>query len=114
MIVLYVLTITWVATFVGTIVHSADAANGFTFVMLFLPYLSSAFVPPETMPSWLRGFAEHQPVTPMIETIRGLLGGPGAPEVSGSTALAAVIWGIGLSLLFAGLAAWAFGRRRTA
>ena len=82
--------------------------------MLFLPYLSSAFVPPETMPSWLRGFAEHQPVTPMIETIRGLLGGPGAPEVSGSTALAAVIWGIGLSLLFASLAAWAFGRRRTA
>ena len=49
-----------------------------------------------------------------VETIRGLLGGPGAPEVSGSTALAAVIWGIGLSLLFAGLAAWAFGRRRTA
>ena len=113
-IVLYVLTITWIATFVGTIVHSADAANGFTFFMLFLPYLSSAFVPPETMPSWLRGFAEHQPVTPMIETIRGLLGGPGAPAVSGSTALAAVIWGAGLSLLFAGLAAWAFGRRRTA
>ena len=38
---------------------------------LFLPYVSSAFVPPESMPSWLRGFAEHQPVTPVIETLRG-------------------------------------------
>ncbi len=39
--------------------------------------MSSAFVPPETMPGWLRGFAEHQPVTPVIETVRGLLTGTG-------------------------------------
>lgn len=110
-IVLYVLAITWAATFVGVLVRSADAAGGFTFFMLFLPYLSSAFVPPETMPAWLRGFAEHQPVTPMIETIRGLLGGPGAPDVSGSTALGAVIWGAGLIALFATLAAVAFARK---
>lgn len=41
--------------------------------MMFLPYPSSAFVPIDTMPSWLHGFAEHQPVTPLIESMRGLL-----------------------------------------
>ena len=41
--------------------------------MMFLPYPSSAFVPIDTMPGWLHGFAEHQPVTPVIESLRGLL-----------------------------------------
>ena len=41
--------------------------------MAFLPYPSSAFVPIDTMPQWIQGFAAHQPVTPVIETIRGLL-----------------------------------------
>src|SRR5690606_5191009 len=49
------------------------AANGYGFFLMFLPYLSSAFVPVETMPEWLRPLAEHQPLTPIIETIRGLL-----------------------------------------
>ena len=40
---------------------------------MFLPYASSAFVPVDTMPSWLQGFAEHQPITPVVETLRGLL-----------------------------------------
>ena len=43
---------------------------------MFLPYPSSAFVPIDTMPTWLQGFAGHQPVTPVIETVRGLLMGP--------------------------------------
>ena len=53
--------------------RSPEAANGFTFFVMFLPYASSAFVPVDTMPSWIQGFAEHQPVTPVIETLRGLL-----------------------------------------
>ena len=58
---------------------------------MFLPYASSAFVPVDTMPSWLQGFAAHQPITPVVETLRGLLLGgrrprlvprsPGAPAI---------------------------------
>ena len=52
---------------------SPEAANGFTFLAQFLPYPSSAFVPIPTMPIWIRGFAPYQPVTPVIQSIRGLL-----------------------------------------
>lgn len=56
-------------------VGSPEAASGFTFLLMFLPYPSSAFVPISTMPPWLRGFAHHQPATPVIESVRGLLVG---------------------------------------
>ena len=52
-----------------------EAASGVTFVMLFLPYVSSGFVPTETMPGVLHAFAEHQPITPIVETLRGLIMG---------------------------------------
>ena len=107
-IVLYVLAITWVATLVGVLVRSPDAASGFTFFMLFLPYVSSAFVPVDTMPGWLQGFADNQPVTPVIETIRGLLVGT---ELGNAPALA-VAWCVGISAVFLSLAAAAFARRR--
>lgn len=74
---LYVLALSWLSALVGLLAGGPDAANGFTFGVLFLPYLSSAFVPTDTLPPWLRGFAQHQPVTPVIETVRGfLLSGP--------------------------------------
>jgi ABC-2 type transport system permease protein len=69
----FVLAISWMAAAIGLAATSPEAANGFTFVVMFLPYASSAFVPIHTMPSWIQGFAEHQPVTPVIETVRGLL-----------------------------------------
>jgi ABC-2 type transport system permease protein len=115
-IVAYIVAITCVATFVGVLVRSPAAAGGFGFFMLFLPYVSSAFVPPETMPAWLRGFAEHQPVTPVIETIRGLLVGVGsdAQPVTdlGPTATLALAWCAGLVVVFLAGAAWLFARRR--
>lgn len=115
-IVAYILAITCVATFVGVLVRSPAAAGGFGFFMLFLPYVSSAFVPPETMPEWLRGFAEHQPVTPVIETIRGLLvglGSDGQPVADlGPTAALALAWCAGLVVVFLAGAAWMFARRR--
>lgn len=113
-VVLFVLAITWVATFVGVAVRSAEAANGFTFFALFLPYVSSAFVPPETMPVWLRGFAEHQPVTPVIETVRGLLvgTGPGTTADLASSAGAAVAWCVGVAVVFAVGAVVVFRARR--
>jgi ABC-2 type transport system permease protein len=59
----YVTAITAVTVFFGVVVRSAEAAGGFAFAMLFLPYVSSAFVPVRTLPSWLAPVAEHQPVT---------------------------------------------------
>ena len=107
MLLAFVLTFSALAAAIGLLVESPEAANGVTFIVLFLPYASSAFVPVDTMPSWLQGFAEHQPVTPVIETLRGLLlGGP----TDAPTALA---WCA--AILAASLAAsGALFRRRTA
>jgi ABC-2 type transport system permease protein len=73
MLLVFVLALSWLSAAVGVLAKSPEAANGFTFLVAFLPYPSSAFVPIDTMPSWIRGFAENQPVTPVIETLRGLL-----------------------------------------
>jgi len=73
LLLLVITAISWVAAIFGLIVKSIDAASGVSFTIMFLPYISSAFVPLHTLPSWLQGFAEHQPFTPIIETLRGLL-----------------------------------------
>ncbi|OAS15714.1 multidrug ABC transporter permease [Paenibacillus oryzisoli] len=75
LIILFILTFTWLFAAIGLVTGSPSAASGYGFALLFLPYLSSAFVPTNTMPSWMQGFANHQPITPVIETIRGLLMG---------------------------------------
>jgi ABC-2 type transport system permease protein len=113
MILLFVGWITWLAALVGVLVRSPDAAGGFSFFVMFLPYVSSAFVPVDTLPSWLRGFAEHQPVTPVIETVRNLLAGDVAATADPTgVAMLAVAWCLGLGLLFAVAAGLAFRARR--
>ncbi len=72
-LLLFVLAMSWFSAAVGVLTKSPEAASGFTFFVMFLPYPSSAFVPIDTMPGWLHGFARHQPATPVIETLRGLL-----------------------------------------
>jgi ABC-2 type transport system permease protein len=72
-LLIFILAMSWLAAAFGLAVKTPEAASGFLFVVAFLPYASSAFVPVATMPSWIRGFASHQPVTPATETIRGLL-----------------------------------------
>ena len=84
----FVLAMSWLAAAIGLIAKSPEAANGFTFLIMFLPYASSAFVPVDTMPTWIQGFAQHQPITPVIETLRGLL--LGTPV--GSSASTALAW----------------------
>ncbi|MFD5369751.1 ABC transporter permease [Streptomyces sp. NPDC127103] len=69
----YLTAVSWLSAAIGLVTRTPEAAGAVTFFMMFLPYPSSAFVPIETMPSWLHGFAEHQPVTPLIESMRGLL-----------------------------------------
>lgn len=74
-ITLFILAFTWMFAAIGLIAGTPSAASGYGFILLFLPYLSSAFVPTDTMPGWLQGVANNQPITPVIETIRGLLTG---------------------------------------
>ncbi|WP_166350434.1 ABC transporter permease [Phytoactinopolyspora limicola] len=106
-IALFILTMTWVSVMFGLIAKSPDAASGFTFFILFLPYVSSAFVPTDTMPSVLHGFAEHQPITPIIETVRGLL--MGTPI--GNNAWLAVAWCVGILVIVVPVSGQLFRRR---
>ena len=75
LVALYILAITYLFAAIGLAASSPEAASGYGFILLFLPYLSSAFVPVDTMPDWLQWIAENQPITPVIETIRALLMG---------------------------------------
>ena len=108
LLALFILAMSWFSAAIGVLTRSPDAASGFTFLALFLPYVSSAFVPIETMPTWLRGFAENQPITPIIEAMRGLLTGT---EI-GTSGLQAVAWWGGIAVIFFALAGLLFRRRR--
>jgi len=106
--VLAVLTFTWLSVALG-LVLSVEASQSVNFLFLFVPYLSSGFVEIETMPSWLHGFAENQPFTPIIETFRGLLAG--SPDAT--TVLTAVAWLVGFLVVSCATGSVLY-RRRTA
>lgn len=107
LIALWILAITAIFATLGMLARSAEAASGYGFILLFLPYLSSGFAPVESMPGWLRGFAAHQPMTPLIDASRALMNG----QPPGSDVLVAVFWCTGLTVLAVALAAWVFPRR---
>jgi ABC-2 type transport system permease protein len=104
---LFVLAISWLSAAVGLVTRSPEGAGGFAFFVMFLPYPSSAFVPIDTMPSWLHGFASHQPATPVIETIRGLLLG----QPTGSNPWLALAWCGGIIAVSVAASAVLFRRR---
>ncbi|WP_431775638.1 ABC transporter permease [Streptomyces cucumeris] len=108
-LLLFILAISWLSACFGLIARSPEAAGGFTFLMMFLPYPSSAFVPIDTMPGWLHGFAQHQPVTPVIETLRALL----LDRPAGDSAWQALVW-CGSILAVAIALSGVLFRRRTA
>jgi ABC-2 type transport system permease protein len=108
-LLLFILAISWLAAAVGLLARSPEAAGGFSFLVMFLPYPSSAFVPIDTMPTWLHGFAANQPVTPVIETLRGLL--LGLPV--GTSPWKAVAWCLGILVASVAVSGLLF-RRRTA
>jgi ABC-2 type transport system permease protein len=105
----FVLAVSWLAAAIGLIATSPEAANGFTFLIMFLPYASSAFVPVDTMPAAIQGFAQHQPVTPVIETLRGLL--LGTPV--GSSPWTALAWCGGILAVSIAASDVLFRRRAT-
>lgn len=106
-LVLFTLALTWIAVLAGLSAKTVDGASAFSYPLIFLPFLSSAFVPTETMPAPVRVFAEHQPATPIVATIRQLLAG----DAAGGDGVVAVVWCLGI-LLAAWLAAAAVYRRR--
>lgn len=73
LLVLFTLATTWLAIVFGLLAKTAEGAGAFSYILLLLLFVSSAFTPVEKMASFLRGFAEHQPMTPIIETMRSLL-----------------------------------------
>jgi len=104
---LFVLTMSWVSAAIGVLTRSPEAASGFTFFVIFLPYPSSAFVPIHTMPDWLHGFAKHQPATPVIETLRGLL----LDTPVGTSPWQAMAWCAGFLIAAIGASGVLFQRR---
>jgi ABC-2 type transport system permease protein len=94
-IALLVLALSWLAVAVGLSARNAEGTSAFTLVVQVLPFLSSAFVPPDSMSGAVRWFATHEPFTPVIDTVRGLL--MGTPV--GDSAVLAVAWCAGLTLV---------------
>jgi ABC-2 type transport system permease protein len=108
-LLLFILAISWLSAAVGLLAKTPEAAGGFGFFIMFLPYPSSAFVPIDTMPTWIHGFADNQPATPVIETLRGLLLDTGV----GNSPWLALAWCGGILVASVLLSSVLF-RRRTA
>jgi ABC-2 type transport system permease protein len=112
MIVLFILAMSWLAAMFGLIAKGVEAANMATFVLMFLPYVSSAFVPVRTMTPALRAFAANEPLTPVVETMRGLWMGSTSTGASVTyEALLAIAWCGGILILSAAAASWLFRHR---
>ncbi|MCX7745473.1 MAG: ABC transporter permease [Clostridia bacterium] len=92
---LYTLALTWIAVIPGLTAKSMEGASSFSYPLLFLPFLSSAFVPTETMPTVVRIFAENQPVTSIVESIRSLLNS----EPVGNEIWIALAWCVGIMVV---------------
>ncbi|NKY60261.1 ABC transporter permease [Nocardia flavorosea] len=106
-LMLFTLALTWIAVIPGLTAKSPDGASAFSYPLIFLPFISSAFVPTETMPGPLRAFAENQPVTAIIDTIRDLL----TQQPVGSDIWIALAWCVGI-LVVAYLFAMSVYRRK--
>ena len=110
LLALFTLAISWLSAIVGVVAKSVEGVQWLTFVVIFpLTFASSAFVDPSTMTSWLRAFAENQPVTHMVNAVRSLLIGTPMNDA----ALWAAVWSVGILVVSIPLAAWLFRRKTT-
>lgn len=94
-VTLFTLALTWLAVIPGLTAKTVDGASAFSYPLIFLPFLSSAFVPTESMPGPVRWFAENQPVTSIVDAIRALL----AQEPVGAEIWIALAWCVGILLV---------------
>ncbi|WP_272918640.1 ABC transporter permease [Streptomyces sp. HUCO-GS316] len=108
-LLLFTLALTWLAVIPGLSASSVEGAGAFAYPLIFLPFVSSAFVPTKTMPGPVRWFAENQPVTSIVNTIRGLF----AQRPVGDDIWTALAWCVGI-LVVAYVFAMAAYRRKIA
>jgi ABC-2 type transport system permease protein len=106
-LVLFTLALTWLAVIAGLTAKTTDGAGAFSYPLVFLPFVSSAFVPTGGMPGPVRAFAEYQPVTSIVDTIRNLL----ARQPVGAGVWTALAWCVGILLVAYALAAVAYRRK---
>ncbi len=92
---LFTLALTWIAAIAGLSAKSVDGVGAFSYPLIFLPFISSAFVPTETMPRVVRVFADNQPVTSIVESIRALL----ADQPVGNDIWVALAWCVGIMVV---------------
>jgi len=92
---LFTLALTWIAAIAGLSAKSVDGAGAFSYPLIFLPFISSAFVPTDSMPSAVRAFAENQPVTSIVDAIRALL----SVQPVGNDIWVALAWCVGIMLV---------------
>lgn len=108
MVLLFTFSLSWVMATVGLKVRTPEAAQSAAFIPIFpLVFASSVFVPTQTMPDWLRAFADHQPITVITNALRGLMLGEGAllpGHTVGGTVIAALLWMAGIAVVFSYLA----------
>lgn len=109
LLILFTVALTWLAVIPGLTAKTIDGASAFSYPLILLPFISSAFVPTDTMPGPVRAFAEHQPVTSIVNTIRELFAG----QSLGSDLWIALAWCVGL-LVFAYVLAIAVYHRKMA
>jgi len=91
-LILFTLTLTWIAVIPGLHARSAEGVSAFAYPIIFLPFISSAFVPTSTMPGPVRWFAEHQPATSIVDSIRNLF----TQQPVGSEIWTALAWCVGI------------------
>jgi ABC-2 type transport system permease protein len=106
-LILLTLALTWIAVIPGLTAKSADGASAFSYPLILLPFISSAFVPTDTMPGPVRAFAENQPVTSIVNTIRDLL----AQQPVGTDIWVALAWCVGILVVAYAFAMVAYRRR---
>jgi ABC-2 type transport system permease protein len=106
-LILFTLALTWLAVIAGLSAQSVDGASAFSYPLIFLPFISSAFVLTATMPGPVRAFAEHQPVTPIVNTIRDLY----AQQPIGTDIWIALAWCAGILIVAYALAMATYHRK---
>jgi ABC-2 type transport system permease protein len=106
-LILLTLALTWIAVIPGLTAKSADGASAFSYPLILLPFISSAFVPTDTMPGPVRAFAENQPVTSIVNAIRDLL----AQQPVGKDIWVALAWCVGILVVAYAFAMVAYRRR---
>ena len=106
-LVLFTLALTWLAVIAGLSAKTVDGASAFAYPLIFLPFISSAFVPTDTMPAPVAWFAENQPVTPIVNTTRDLF----AQQPVGDDIWIALAWCVGILVVAYGTAMAIYRRK---